>query len=188
MRFLCFFQIFISIKDYRNHPCRRDCNTTNKTMVCEYDFKVEWYSTLSKACFQCPYNKSDCERPDCIAANGVERALMAVNRMMPGPAIEVCQNDLISVYVHNNLRMSESTSIHWHGITQKGTPYYDGVGMITQCSIQPHTTFLYKYVYVYIDNKVLGMIVYAKSNINSGVCWLTFQVFLLILAFLLMIQ
>jgi L-ascorbate oxidase len=114
-------------------------------MLCEYDFSVEWYATMSKACYNCPFNVTHCSRPDCIAANGVERALIGVNRMMPGPAIEVCKNDIISVYVRNNLHMDESTSIHWHGIRQMGTPYYDGAAMLTQCPIQPHTFFQYKY-------------------------------------------
>ena len=68
---------------------------------------------------------------------------MTVNRMIPGPAIQVCQNDKIVVNVYNGLRMSESISIHWHGILQKGSPYMDGVSMITQCPINAHTTFQY---------------------------------------------
>jgi len=74
-------------------------------MECKYFFTIEWYKSLSKACYDCPYNLTDCERPDCITANGVERALISVNRMLPGPAIQVCQNDIINVVVTNNLRM-----------------------------------------------------------------------------------
>jgi FtsP/CotA-like multicopper oxidase with cupredoxin domain len=70
---------------------------------------------------------------------------MSINRMIPGPAIQVCQNDQIVVNLVNDLRMSESTSIHWHGQTQKETPYMDGVGMITQCPILAHTHFQYKF-------------------------------------------
>lgn len=128
-----------------DHPCMRDCSSSNKTMSCIYDWKIEWYSTMSKACFNCPSNETDCDRIHCIPANGVERAVMTINRMLPGPSIQVCENDEIVVNVFNNLRLSESTSLHWHGILQKDTPFMDGVGMITQCPISPHTKFQYVY-------------------------------------------
>ncbi len=116
-----------------------------KPTICEYNFTIEWYSTLSKACYNCPNNLTDCERPDCVAANGIVRSIVVVNRMLPGPAIQLCKGDLVSVKVFNNLHYSEATSIHWHGVTQKGTPYMDGTSMITQCPIISHTTFEYRY-------------------------------------------
>ena len=125
------------------HPCMRDCSNSNKTMSCVYDWKIEWYSTMSKACFNCPFNQTDCDKAHCIPGNGVERAVMVINRMLPGPSIQVCENDEIVVNIFNNLRLSESTSLHWHGILQKDTPFMDGVGMITQCPILPHTKFQY---------------------------------------------
>lgn len=115
-------------------------------MKCDYEFTVEWYTTLSKACYNCPQNTTDCNRKHCITADGVERVVMSVNRMIPGPLIQVCQNDIINVVVHNNLRMGESTSIHWHGQLQNGSPYMDGVAMITQCPIHPHTSFQYQFI------------------------------------------
>lgn len=128
-----------------DHPCMRDCSHSNTAMSCVYDWTIEWYSTMSKACFDCPFNKTDCDRAHCIPANGVERAVIVINRMLPGPSIQVCENDEIVVNVFNNLRLSESTSIHWHGMLQKGTPFMDGVAMITQCPISPHTKFQYVY-------------------------------------------
>lgn len=41
---------------------------------------------------------------------------------------------------------SETTAIHWHGIHQVGTPYMDGVPMISQCPILPHNTFRYQFL------------------------------------------
>ncbi|XP_031333114.1 laccase-4-like isoform X2 [Photinus pyralis] len=41
--------------------------------------------------------------------------------------------------------MGESTSIHWHGYHQKASPYMDGVPFVTQCPIQPGTTFRYRF-------------------------------------------
>lgn len=40
---------------------------------------------------------------------------------------------------------SESTTIHWHGISQKGTPYMDGVPFVTQCPILPGNRFKYNF-------------------------------------------
>ena len=68
---------------------------------------------LSKACLGCPFNTTDCYNRDCISGNGVARAVIAVNRMIPGPAINVCEFDEIKVVVKNMLHSSEGTSIHW---------------------------------------------------------------------------
>lgn len=57
---------------------------------------------------------------------------------------QVCLGDTIIVDVVNRM-MGESTSIHWHGMHQRDTPYMDGVPFITQCPIPPHTTFRYTF-------------------------------------------
>jgi len=101
---------------------------------------------MSKACFDCPFNLTDCYRPQCITGTGIKRQLISVNKQMPGPAIQVCKNDQVVVNIFNELRMGESTSIHWHGMKQKGTPYSDGISMISQCPINSHTSFQYKYI------------------------------------------
>jgi FtsP/CotA-like multicopper oxidase with cupredoxin domain len=36
-------------------------------------------------------------------------------------------------------------AIHWHGIHQRGTQYYDGVPFLTQCPIPEGTTFRYQW-------------------------------------------
>ena len=50
---------------------------------------MEAYHTLSKACFDCPFNQTDCFRPHCVPADGFEKSILTVNRMIPGPAIQV---------------------------------------------------------------------------------------------------
>lgn len=114
-------------------------------MLCEYEWQLEWYTTMSKACLDCPFNRTNCMRKDCVSANGLNRAIIVVNRMLPGPAISVCRGDEVKIRVFNMLHMSEGTSIHWHGLTQRGTPYMDGVSMVTQCPINGHTFFDYKF-------------------------------------------
>ena len=39
--------------------------------------------------------------------------------------------------------MTEETSIHWHGMHQKNTPWMDGVGYISQCPIAAGDSFRY---------------------------------------------
>lgn len=129
---------------YKTHPCNRDCQPNEIPKKCYYKFVVEWYETLSKACYNCPKNLTDCVRPHCIAADGIARSITVVNRMMPGPTIEVCQNDLVVVDVKNHL-LGESTTMHWHGMHMKENPYMDGVPHITQCPISPHSTFRYSF-------------------------------------------
>lgn len=78
----------------------------------------------------------------CVLADGVERGILTVNRMIPGPSIQVCEGDRVVVDVENHMEGMEVT-IHWHGILQKGTQYYDGVPFVTQCPIQQGNTFRY---------------------------------------------
>lgn len=58
--------------------------------------------------------------------------------------MQVCQGDEIIVDVVNAM-MSDSTTIHWHGFHQHGTPYMDGVPYVTQCPIHPGSTFRYHF-------------------------------------------
>ncbi|KAK8384504.1 hypothetical protein O3P69_009357 [Scylla paramamosain] len=127
-----------------SHPCVREC-VRGESQVCRYTFTVEWYTTMGKACYDCPFNVSDCARPHCAPADGFERAIVTANRRLPGPAIHVCQWDEVVVDVVNELG-SDSTTIHWHGIHQRGTPYMDGVPFLTQCPIPAGTTFRYHFL------------------------------------------
>lgn len=130
--------------DYENHPCRRKCDS-HFPMTCEYNFTVEYYHTLAKACFDCPYNATDCDRPHCVAADGTKRGIITVNRMVPGPGIHICEGDTVVVNVYNKLEGADGVSIHWHGLHQRQTPHMDGVSMVTQCPINAHSSFQYKF-------------------------------------------
>ncbi|KAK6962817.1 laccase-15-like isoform X1 [Biomphalaria glabrata] len=134
---------YSDIQDYKNHTCKRPCQDGQPPMVCDYDFLIEHYHTMTKACWDCPFNVTSCSRPHCVPADGGLRGILTVNRMMPGPSIQVCENDVIRVRVHNKMENSEGTSIHWHGLLQRGTPYMDGVSMVTQCPIPAHSSFTY---------------------------------------------
>lgn len=70
-------------------PCLRECKSNSPPMECHYKFILEWYQTLSRACYDCPHNVTDCFRQDCVPADGTNRAILVVNRKMPGPSIQV---------------------------------------------------------------------------------------------------
>lgn len=105
---------------------------------------MEWYQAMSKACFDCPRNASHCALPHCITGDGTLRSVMVINRQMPGPTVEVCFGDTVIVDVQNHL-MGDTTTIHWHGLHMRTTPYMDGVPFISQCGISPEQTFRYEF-------------------------------------------
>lgn len=41
--------------------------------------------------------------------------------------------------------ITTATSIHWHGLEQRGTPYMDGAPLANQCGIEPYTSFQYRF-------------------------------------------
>ena len=37
------------------------------------------------------------------------------------------------------------TTMHWHGIDQRNSPWMDGVHGVSQCPIQPGQSFTYRF-------------------------------------------
>ena len=79
-----------------------------------------------------------------IAPDGVTKNGLVVNGGFPGPLIEANWGDTIQVHVTNALP-DEGTALHWHGLSQKGTPYYDGVPGVGQCPIAPGKDLTYTF-------------------------------------------
>ncbi|XP_062618571.1 uncharacterized protein LOC134280159 [Saccostrea cucullata] len=77
--------------------------------------------------------------------DGNYKMVYAINGQIPGPDIVVFEDQVISVLVHNHLKI-EGVTVHWHGMVHRGTPFMDGVDMITQCPILPGQTFEYRFV------------------------------------------
>nr|AAS21663.1 multicopper oxidase 3B-I4/11 splice variant [Phanerodontia chrysosporium] len=77
------------------------------------------------------------------APDGVRKPMLVVNGMYPGPTIEANQGDRVVVKVTNMLE--NRTTIHWHGLFQNGTNYYDGTAAITECGIPPGQTLVYNF-------------------------------------------
>ncbi|KAL1305132.1 hypothetical protein AAFC00_002057 [Neodothiora populina] len=79
-----------------------------------------------------------------IAPDGVLRDVILINGQFPAPAIEANWGDTLNITVHNEIfNPAEGTSLHWHGMLQKKTPWYDGVPAIGQCPIAPGHSFTY---------------------------------------------
>ncbi len=92
--------------------------------VVKYDWTVDYLSAA----------------PDCV-----ERLIIAINGQFPSPTIQAVQGDTVVVNLKNNLP-TEGVTIHWHGISQKGTPFSDGAAFVSQCPINPGEIFTYKFV------------------------------------------
>ncbi|KAL4261860.1 multicopper oxidase family protein [Pleurotus pulmonarius] len=83
-----------------------------------------------------------------IAPDGFPRSAVLAGGTFPGPLIRGKTGDRLNINVVNALAdktMAVDTTIHWHGLFQKGTNWADGVAMVTQCPITPGHSFLYDF-------------------------------------------
>lgn len=82
-----------------------------------------------------------------IAPDGVNKSALLVNGAFPSPTIEANWGDTITVNVCNQITgPEEGTALHWHGILQKTTPWFDGVPAVQQCPIAPGHCFTYSFL------------------------------------------
>ncbi|KAI1625341.1 multicopper oxidase-domain-containing protein [Exophiala viscosa] len=95
----------------------------------------DWYTGEYSTGNTCSYDFTITNTTLDLDGSG-EKLAFAINGQVPGPLIECNWGDLLVVTVHNELT-DNSTSIHWHGITQKGTNDQDGVPGVTECGIAP---------------------------------------------------
>jgi FtsP/CotA-like multicopper oxidase with cupredoxin domain len=75
-------------------------------------------------------------------APGLRAKCWGYNGRVHGPVIEAVEGDLVRIYVTN--RLPEPTTVHWHGVLVPNG--MDGVGGLTQKTIQPGETFKYEVV------------------------------------------
>ncbi len=78
--------------------------------------------------------------PDTTIAN-----VITVNGIFPGPAIRASKGDTMIVNVTNFLSEGEMLSLHFHGISQRGTPWSDGVAGVTNCPIYFGRNHVYEF-------------------------------------------
>ena len=70
------------------------------------------------------------------------RPCIAVNGQVPGPTLVVHEDQVVVVNMINGL-LTETTSLHWHGMDQMNTPWMDGAIHVSQCPVGPSETFRY---------------------------------------------
>ncbi|GJD04824.1 multicopper oxidase [Colletotrichum higginsianum] len=80
-------------------------------------------------------------RVDALGA-GLRDAILA-NNNFTGPTLRLKQGDKVNLIVRNYLR--EDTTIHFHGVDQRKTPWSDGVPGLTQGQIHPGASYLYQW-------------------------------------------
>ncbi|KAK7032591.1 hypothetical protein VNI00_012854 [Paramarasmius palmivorus] len=88
-----------------------------------------------------------------IAPDGFQRTAVLAGKTsdtpaFPGPLIKANKGDKFRINVHDeltDLTMDRATTIHWHGLFQRGTNWADGPDMVTQCPIVPGNSFEYRF-------------------------------------------
>ncbi|KAI9734044.1 MAG: hypothetical protein M1818_006982 [Claussenomyces sp. TS43310] len=79
------------------------------------------------------------------APDGFTRPVIGINGQFPCPPIEATVGDQVVVNLNNQLG-NQTTSLHWHGISQKGTGEMDGPSGVTQCPIPPGASMTYTFI------------------------------------------
>nr|ACR19861.1 putative laccase 4 precursor [Agaricus bisporus var. bisporus] len=83
-----------------------------------------------------------------IAPDGFKRPASLIDGAHPGPIITAQKGDRVKINVINELsdpNQMLGTTIHWHGMFQKGTNFMDGTAGVTQCPIAPNNSFQYDF-------------------------------------------
>ncbi|XP_066154201.1 uncharacterized protein [Euwallacea fornicatus] len=161
--------------------CDRPCHELDWPMICRIKLNIEMYHTDNHICQGCRKNSthplSSCNNIFCqMTEDSNSRTIVTANRQIPGPPIQVCQNDILIVDVINRIP-GKSVTLHWRGQPNHEAPFMDGVPMVTQCPIPSHTTFQYKFrasqagthfYHAYMDadrsNGLFGALIVRKSD------------------------
>ncbi|KAJ0975191.1 hypothetical protein J5N97_017156 [Dioscorea zingiberensis] len=67
--------------------------------------------------------------------------ILTINGMFPGPTLYAHKGDTLVVNVYNHA--TDNITIHWHGVKQPKSSWWDGPAYITQCPIKPGSNFTY---------------------------------------------
>ncbi|KAF2729978.1 hypothetical protein EJ04DRAFT_501328 [Polyplosphaeria fusca] len=125
-------------------PENRRCWLKNDKTGEEYNITTN-YEDINQTPFGTHRNYTIDITDESINADGMmfDQAKL-FNKRYPGPWIEACWGDNITVTVNNKLNHN-GTSVHWHGIRQWLTMHMDGVNGVTQCPIAPGDSFNYTF-------------------------------------------
>lgn len=129
-----------------NAPNSRDCwlrdTVSKQPLFSQYDIKTDYEKFWPKGIKREFWLNVSGQT---ISPDGYLKPLGKVlNNTYPGPLIEACWGDDITVHVTNYLP-DNGTTIHWHGIRQLHTNEADGVNGVTQCPIATGDTYTYNF-------------------------------------------
>ncbi|KZV75804.1 multicopper oxidase [Peniophora sp. CONT] len=82
------------------------------------------------------------------APDGFKRDTIVVNGQFPSPLITGTKGDHFNLNVLNLLQdtdLDTVTSVHWHGLFQRGSAHADGPAFVAQCPIVPFESFNYQF-------------------------------------------
>ncbi|KAH8994288.1 laccase [Lactarius akahatsu] len=82
------------------------------------------------------------------APDGFSRLATLANGGVTGPLIRGNKGDTFLIDVRNQLvdkSLDLVTSVHWHGMFQRGSNYADGGAFVNQCPIIPDNSFTYQF-------------------------------------------
>ncbi|KAI4354517.1 hypothetical protein L6164_003370 [Bauhinia variegata] len=71
------------------------------------------------------------------------RSILSMNGRFPGPSLIAREGDRVVVKVVNHV--SNNVTIHWHGVRQIRSGWFDGPSYVTQCPIQTNQSFTYNF-------------------------------------------
>ncbi|KAK3178645.1 hypothetical protein OEA41_000782 [Lepraria neglecta] len=129
---------FCSTPDYRS--CWLNHTTTGHQFNMTTDYETEKPIGIHR------YYELDITDDTSINADGVDfDAAKLFNRQYPGPWLQACWGDTVSVKINNWMKSNggNGTSIHWHGVRQLNSMHMDGVNGLSQCPIAPGDSFNY---------------------------------------------
>ncbi|CAG8549798.1 5155_t:CDS:2 [Acaulospora morrowiae] len=112
--------------------------------------------------------------------DGFTRTVWSVNGQYPGPIIRANIGDTFEINVINHL--GDFSGVHWHGLEQRGTNWYDGASGITQCPIKDgkNLTYSFKltqsgtfwyhshYLAQYVDGLKGPIVIHDPNDPNKG--------------------
>ena len=101
------------------------------------------------------------------APDGVPRLMYTINGQFPGPTIQATVGDTVVVHVRNRINddyvvpdppttsklesvhpkgTDRKFSLHWHGLSMRGSDEMDGAAAFTSCPLQPGNETTYRFV------------------------------------------
>ncbi|XP_074657291.1 uncharacterized protein LOC141910498 [Tubulanus polymorphus] len=91
-------------------------------------------------------NVSAIDPANVVVSDGFMRPIrmLTFNGTVPGPDIVAWENQEIIINVHNK-DISEAISVHWHGLHQRNSGWYDGIPWLTQCPQLPGEIFTQRF-------------------------------------------